>query len=186
MKVKVKIPINPFVKDLRSGATDLALMQKYGFQSAITLHKVIRNLLVSGTLSASEVKSRLPEGWKIWGRDSNSLLEQRKEVEITIRKAQRSVPFGRLCVDDSGDFCEYQIIDISEAGLKLRPIQAHVGETRQFKIHPKELDDVGAMSFSAECRWTDGSTAGFFITDITPNSLRELQKLIRLFTFEDF
>jgi hypothetical protein len=55
---------------------------------------------------------------------------------------------------------------------------------REFLIKPTHLEDVQTIAFVAECRWTDGTRAGFKITSISPPNMRELQKLIKIYSFE--
>jgi hypothetical protein len=162
-------------------------MEKYGVKSTLTFQKILRNLVSDGDIARSEIKDRLPEECKAWDRGmGESGVEKRSEVVIVIRKTTRNTPFGELYVDDSQEFCNYRVLDISEAGLKVSPIQTKVGDIKYFRINPKEFDDVQQVVFSAKCRWTDGMAAGFSITRITPGNLAELKKLIQMFTFEEF
>jgi hypothetical protein len=83
------------------------------------------------------------------------------------------------------------VTDVTEKGVGVRGIDAEVGETRTFVISADEFTLVGPFAFEATCRWVnrDGAEgdflAGFEITKISEDGLRELRNLIRALTFYD-
>jgi hypothetical protein len=188
---KRQVSVKDIVNDILDGLTDLELMTKYKILWAVDLYKVFNRLVMMGVIEKDEIKYRLPEGWKVkWkkeGPDPKPSGEEEKTTHLDARDAPRNRLFGSVEICDmTTHACSYglEIKDISEFGLMVSPIQIVKNDAREFLIKPTHLDDVQTISFVAECRWTDGTRAGFRITSISPANMRELQKLIRLFTFE--
>jgi hypothetical protein len=187
---KRQIPVKEIVNDILDGLTDLELMTKYKIPWATKLYKVFNRLIMMGILEKDEIIHRLPEGWKVkWKNEdptSKQILAGNPEP-IDARSAQRNKFFGSIEICDmTSHACSYglEIKDISELGLMVAPIKVLKNESREFLIKPRHLEDVKTISFLAECRWSDGIRAGFRIASISPANMRELQKLIKLFSFE--
>ena len=187
---KRQIPVKNIVNDILAGVTDLALMSKYDILWASDLYRVFNRLIMMGIVEKDEIKHRFPEGWKVkWKKEDSHpkpKLEE-KQTNIEARGTLRKRFFGSVEICDmTTHTCSYglQIKDISEFGLMVAPIKIVKNEAREFLIKPSHLEDVHTISLAAECRWTDGIRAGFKITSISPPNMRELQKLIELFSFE--
>ncbi len=187
---KRQIPVKNIVNDILAGLTDLALMSKYNILWASDLYRVFNRLIMMGIVEKDEIKYRLPEGWKVkWKKedsDPKPTLEE-KITNLDARDSPRKRFFGSVEICDmTTHSCSYglEINDISEFGLMVAPIKIVKNEAREFLIKPSHLEDVHTISLSAECRWTDGIRAGFKITNISPPNMKELQKLIEIFSFE--
>jgi hypothetical protein len=187
---KGQVPVKEIVIDIHDGLTDLELMTKYKIPWAADLYRVFNRLIMMGIVEKDEIKYRLPEGWKVkWKKgapDPKPNMEE-KIANLDARDAPRNKLFGTVEICDmTTHACSHglEIKDISEFGLMVAPIKIVRNELREFLIKPTHLEDVQTISFVAECRWTDGIRAGFKITSISPANMRELQKLIKLFSFE--
>ena len=182
--MKQQIPIKDISNDIiLEGMTDLQLMNKYNIPSALVLYKIFNRLVTLGNVELSELSDRFPAGWKVTPK------EEPKEPEVSdSREIPRYMLFGEIEICDTTGKCytNHKIKDISELGIRLSPIDTFVGDIREFRINPKFLEDVGIIEFTAECRWVNGSQAGFKITLISPSNMRELQKFIRLMCYEGF
>lgn len=185
-----QVPVKDIVNDIFDGLTDLELMTKYKISWAVDLHKVFNRLIMMGVVEKDEIKYRLPEGWKVkWKKEDPNPKPsiEEKITNLDAREAPRNKLFGSVEICDmTTHACSYglEIKDISEFGLMVAPIKSLKNDLREFLIKPTHLEDVQTISFVAECRWTDGTRAGFKITSISPSNMRELQKLIKLFSFE--
>jgi len=185
-----QVPVKDIVNDIFDGLTDLELMTKYKISWAVDLHKVFNRLILMGVVEKDELKYRLPEGWKVkWKKeDPNPKTNiEEKITNLDAREAPRNKLFGSVEICDmTTHACSYglEIKDISEFGLMVAPIKILKNDVREFLIKPTHLEDVQTISFVAECRWTDGTRAGFKITSISPPNMRELQKLIKIYSFE--
>jgi hypothetical protein len=187
---KRQVPVKDIVNDILDGLTDLELMTKYKILWATDLYRVFNRLIMMGIVEKDEIKYRLPEGWKVkWSKEdpAEKLEPEGKSNHLNARQAPRNRFFGCVEICDMTTHARsygLEIKDISEFGLMVAPIKIVKNELREFLIKPTHLEDVHAISFVAECRWTDGIRAGFKITSISPTNMRELQKLIKLFSFE--
>jgi hypothetical protein len=187
---KIQLPVKDMVNDILDGLTDLELMTKYKISWAVDLHKVFNRLIMMGVVEKDEIKYRLPEGWKVKWKKEDPNPKPNIEEKITnldAREAPRNKLFGSVEICDmTTHACSYglEIKDISEFGLMVAPIKILKNDLREFLIKPTHLEDVQTISFVAECRWTDGTRAGFKITSISPANMRELQKLIKIYSFE--
>jgi hypothetical protein len=187
---KTPVPVKDIVNDILDGLTDLELMTKYKISWAMDLHKVFNRLVMMGVVEKDEIKYRLPEGWKVkWKKDAPDPKTniEGKITNLDAREAPRNKLFGSVEICDmTTHACSYrlEIKDISEFGLMVAPIKILKNDVREFLIKPTHLEDVQTISFVAECRWTDGTRAGFKIINISPSHMKELQKLIKLFSFE--
>ena len=187
---KKRVPLNGIVNDIFVGMTDVELMTKYEIVWASDLYKVFKKLIKRGAVKKDEIKNRRPEKrkskWK--GEESDlRLVIQENATNFDARVAPRNKLFGSIEIFDMTTHrCSYgvEIKDISEFGLMIAPIKMVKNDIREFLIKPTHLEDVQTISFVAECRWTDGIRAGLKIASISPLNMRELQELIRLFSFE--
>ncbi len=187
---KRRVPLNGIVNDIFVGMTDVELMTKYEIVWASDLYKVFKKLIKRGVVKKDEIKNRRPEKrkskWKGEEPDLH-LLIQEKATNFDVRVAPRNKLFGSVEIFDmTTHLCSYgvEIKDVSEFGLMIAPIKMIKNDIREFLIKPTHLEDVKTISFLAECRWTDGIRAGLKISSISPLNMRELQELIRLFSFE--
>jgi hypothetical protein len=186
---KRRVPLNGIVNDIFVGMTDVELMTKYEIVWASDLYKVFKKLIKKGVVKKDEIKSRRPkQKLKSNRKDPDlQLVTQYEATNFDARVAAGNKLFGRIEICDmTNHACSYgvEIKDISQFGLMIAPIKMVKNDIREFLIKPTHLEDVQTISFLAECRWTDGIRAGLKISSISPLNMRELQELIRLFSFE--
>ena len=162
-----------FISDVFEGMTDLQLMVKYGLKSVVDLWKIFEHLATLGVVTQQELDKRFP-------------VETFTTHPQELRQTVRNKLFGKVEIYDEVNPLSYtmEILDISEAGVMIAPIEVVTHEIRKFVVRPKQLDDVNNISFTAQCRWTKENKAGFKIIEISPSNMRELQKFIKLFAFE--
>lgn len=171
MHPKRKIKARQFVHDLRLGMTNEELSKKYRL-SNIGLRKMFRRLVDGRFVGDEEVATRLK-----WIEESVTRVSSREERE--------RLSGSRFPIYDLYDTrAEYYVEDISEKGLQVLGINTNAGETRTFVVQGYAFDDIHSFSFDAECRWTKAesaegmSRAGFEITDISDDGMRELRALL--------
>jgi hypothetical protein len=183
--MKLQIPIKDFVNDLFGGFTDLDLMTKYQIFQAIDLYKVFNRLIMMGIVDISDLKERFPQGWKVkWKKEKPAPVKILPDP-FESRRVPRHKLYGKVEICDVDSCSEgLEIQDVSELGVMVAPVKVLKNDVRDFVIKPLHLEDVSMISFTAECRWTDGVRAGFRIIDISPTNQRELQKFIKMFSFE--
>jgi hypothetical protein len=183
------VQLNDIINDIFENRTDLELMEKYKIPWMTDLCKIFNHLVESGVVDENDIKNRMPKELNL-SKEKEKTESQDFVVtknRLNARDNQRYLLFGKIEICDmTAGTCQtgLEIKDISEFGLMVAPIKAVKNESKEFLIKPTHLDDVGLISFVAECRWTNGSKAGFKITKISPSHMRELQKFIKMFSFE--
>jgi len=169
------IKAKDIVNDLRSGMTNVELMEKYRL-SAKGLRSIFAKLTNAKAVNERELAGRVPL------------------VDDTVNLGQmRCLPrhylLFRLPVSDTNNLAtEGRVRDITERGLQTVGIPAKPGETKELRVQAGELVNVPTVVFEAECKWSRPETqngqcvAGFQISDISPESLAELRELIQALT----
>jgi hypothetical protein len=187
---KKRFPIRQIVNDIFDGLTDLELMTKYRIVWASDLYRLFNSLIMKGLVTKDEMRNRRPEKRKIESKREESdqrQVVQEKTTNLNARVASRNQLFGSIEIYDmTTDPHSYgiKLKDITESGLMIAPIKIAKNDVREFLIKPTHLEDVRPISVVAECRWTDGTKAGLRITDISDFDMKQLQELIRLFSFQ--
>jgi hypothetical protein len=172
---KRSIDTKDIVADIRSGATDGQLMEKYKLSSR-GLQRVFAKLVDSGSVMSADLSGR-----GISYHDSVTLKKLRGSI--------RALPILSVGIHER---INPQIIgrirDLSEVGVGVRGLEAEVGEAKTLVVVPDELLDIEPFSFEAKCRWSRAGgqaktcNAGFEITDISEGSFIQLQELLQLMT----
>lgn len=171
MAKKLKIRANDVVNDLRLGMSDSEIMTKYGLSPG-GLNRVFREILSSGIISAKEIFARYSSDGKRVFVDRRSLPRTSIEFALPI--------FDRACPETRG-----VVHDISEAGLRVRDIEAEADEVKTLVIHPEDLLTTPPVVVEARCRWMQkGKHAwrfdgGFQILNVVEGNLEELLILIQ-------
>ncbi len=190
MNRRLRIPVKAIVNDILEGRTDLELMTRYKISSAADLYRLFNRLIMMGVVEKDDIRHRLPEGWKVRWKREDFCSEAETQENCThpdAREAPRAKLFGNVEICDMTALSRsygIEIKDISELGLMVAPIKVRKNEAREFLIKPPHFEDVQSISLVANCRWTDGIRAGFRITRISPSSVKELQRLIKLYSFD--
>ncbi len=173
---KQKIRAALIIDDIRSGRTDIELMDKYGM-TAVALRGVFSKLVKASAITQAEIDGRIA---------SFSETVQIDKLSIT----PRNYIFFTIPIYDANDIAtEGVVTDISDEGLQIAGIPVAIGETKPFLIRSDEFADVFPFVFEATCRWInprgsdDDFSAGFEITSISAGGLQELEKLIEFLTF---
>ncbi|MDQ7784356.1 MAG: hypothetical protein RDU20_15830 [Desulfomonilaceae bacterium] len=201
MEVKRTIRAKDIVSDLRSGLTNLQLMDKYGLSSK-GLQSVFVKLVQAKALREGEFEGRpaaesprrgqreeakaLREG----GLDGRAALAD-DTVNLDQRRVlPRNFVVFRLPVYDNRDMTlEGHVRDITERGLQVAGIPSSVGDSKTLIIRPDEFADIYPFVIEVLCRWanpgkeTEPCVSGYEITEISEESKHELRKLVRVLTF---
>ncbi len=179
MPPKKRLKAKNLVNDIRGGVDDSLLMVKYGLSSK-GLQSVFRKLVTGNFIRKNELENR------------SELVEDTAEIDIhNKRQGKRFFPALRVPVtayDRMNSAQEGTIVDIAENGLGVRGIETDVAETKTFVIQVGALSEFDPFEFRAQCRWvkresfSGGALAGFEITDISKEGMRELRDLIERFS----
>jgi hypothetical protein len=162
-----------FIRDLRSGMTDIQLMAKYVVSDS-GLQKVYNKLLDARAISLEELAGRLlstspgPPG----GTEADRLA-LRHDVGFVLPVYNASDPETLGLVRN-----------ITEAGLGTQGLGVRLNESAQLVIPADEFFDMERLLFTAECRWVQSEgpdaeyLAGFEITSISKTDYENMRKLI--------
>ena len=168
------VRISEVVRDIRSGLTRQELMAKYHLTSR-GLSWICMNLISSGAISRQE----------IYGKPHSRIREQ---ASFMVRKSQRhNVNFYVPIYAASEPDVVGSIRDVSEHGLGTRGIKAEVGETKTLCIPGDSFGELGRAVLDGRCVWTGKDSnglylSGFEISEISNQSMQELQLLVKLTT----
>jgi hypothetical protein len=172
---KRRIDTKELVADIRSGVSDVELMEKYKLSSR-GLQRVFNKLVDSGSVTSADVSSR-----SISYHDSVTLKNVRGSI--------RALPILSVGIHERiNPKVIGRIRDLSEVGVGVRGLEAMVGESKNLVVVPDEFLEIEPFSFEGKCRWSrvggQGKTcnAGFKITDISESSFIQLQELLQLMT----
>ncbi len=178
MAEKRTIKAKDIVNDLRAGMTNAQLMEKYEL-SAKGLTSIFTKLVDAKAVKEGELTGRVP-----LAQDTVNLEQvrcfPRNYLMLTLPVCEADNPVA-----------EGHVRDITERGLQTAGITVKAGEVKKLLIQPDESADVDAFAFEANCMWSrldlegEQCVAGFRITDISEESLRELRRLIRALTLGD-
>ncbi len=178
MNVEQQKNVGEMVKDVHAKMIDSELMEKYHL-SVAELKSVLKHLVETKTLTPGELDRRpIMSDDSIDSESRRQLLRQRLAFLLPVYQSDAPEIRG-------------WVTDITEKGIGTTRIRAAAGEVKTYVIAPRRLKNVDQITFAAECRWnsTEGRDevpiAGFRITEISPDGLLQLRKLIRLITFGD-
>lgn len=178
MPPKRTIKAKEIVNDIRARMTDAELMAKYSL-SAKGLESIFKKLLKVKAVTRKELYGRFP------------FLDDTVNLD-NVRKIPRNFPAFPLPIYETANMhVEGSVRDITEKGLQVSGIEARPEETKEFVIRADEFQDIYPIVFQAVCRWTtngagtNGSVAGFEITDLSAEGTREIRNLIRSLTLRE-
>jgi hypothetical protein len=174
-RVPRRISAAQMAGDIRAGMTGFQLMAKYEL-SCNGLQVALDKLLQAKVLLASELPGELS-------------LRRSADSPEEVRTMGRSYLDFDLPIIEKGPVeIEGRVRDITEKGLGVIGIPGQVGEVKTFLIRHDNFVLINPFLFQAECRWIkEGdpqgkSLAGFLVTEILPEDLEELRKLVRIVT----
>jgi PilZ domain len=177
-------PAKEVLRDLRSGMSDTALMDKHGLSYG-ELRSLLKELFDSGTLLQSQPTEQSHPSELYLHAKHRSLSEanvglnkrdsRRQYLEFDLPVYEAELP------DNLGT-----LRDISEEGVGLVGVQAEINEIKTLVVLGDTFGEVAPFEFQARCCWIDGDkgekdwATGFRITDISDDDAYQLQKLLRL------
>jgi len=172
MSSKRQVSIREFLGDFRSGMMDYELMRKYRLSSK-GLQSAFQKLTNVGALTWNEIDNRPNSGdHTIFFRSTRIAARRHLVIPVPIY--------------EMGSYPESvgRVRDVTEQGLGISGIDAEVGDMKAFSIFPNEFVTVESFSFKAECRWIEKRVpgdmfGGFYITEISNESMEKLRRLIR-------
>ncbi|MFH1117491.1 MAG: ATP-binding protein [Pseudomonadota bacterium] len=179
MARKIKIKAGEVVKDIRSGMSDSDLLNKYGLKPE-GLNHVFREILNSRTISADEIFTRYSS------EDGTKVFEDRRSSQ------RHSIDFALPICDRARPDTRGMVHDISEAGLRVRDIEAWPDEVKILEIFPQDLLMTPPVAVEARCCWMRGGThtwrfdGGFQVLRVVEGNFEELLVLIRCLSADDF
>ena len=164
------ITVADFVRDVRSGATDIELMDKYDIDG-LALEKTFEKMVKAKALGQAEIDARIP------------VIDEPPEFRVTRELPRCTVYFPLPVYETENVAVEGLVNDITEKGVQIVGIEAEPGEIKTLLIKPDDFDQIYPFVFDAVCRWsraddmTGGCVAGFEIIEISTVGLIELRKL---------
>jgi hypothetical protein len=179
MEPKRKIKAKDIVSDIRSGMSDLQLMQKHRLSSK-GLQSVFRKLVEAKVIRPRELFNRAPTA----GDDT---------VDVTsIRLVPRDFVEVSLPICDADDPKNIgTITNVTEQGLGIRGIRVATGEIKTLVFFSDRLFPVGPFALQAQCRWVKNGNgsgqldSGFEITNISETSSQQLKKVVEWVALRD-
>lgn len=179
MQVKRKIDAKSIVNDIRTGLSNLELMEKYSLSSKGLL-SAFNKLIASQAMEEDELAERIPA------------FEDTVDINHA-REFPRCYPALGLPIYDKEDLgAEYQVVDLTEQGVQVVGIRAEVGVAKTLVINAEGIDErIKPCAFDAECRWVKvdqkkaRTIAGFEITNVSDKDLHVLRHIIKLLAFCD-
>ncbi len=170
---KRKIPASRIVKDIRSGMSSAELMEKYDLTER-GVQRVCRELLSARALAPEEYQPEIS-------------FQSTMVMRTNIRELERyHVDFDLPVYESSSPEIQGKVRDITEKGVGLVGIDSEAYETKTLVILGDYFGEISPFEFRADCRWSrrqppsNKCFAGFRITEISRESLRELKRLIQL------
>ena len=169
------VAVKGIVDDIRNGLTDFELMERYELIPS-ELRSVLDDLTALGALRKGELRERSP----FYDNPANRTRS---------RRWSRTYVRIWLPVYDSETWMMRGLVrDLYDNGFRAASLRSDIGEGSNLAIRAELVGDVKAFRFKAECRWVrkkekesaEYYLAGFEITEITDEALRELRKLIEI------
>ncbi len=174
---KRTIVVKDFVFDLRSGKSDLELMERYQLD-ARGLENALKKMVEVQALQPDEVSGHL-----------RTITERLDPPDR--RNARRNYVFFSFPIYDAKNLeVEGFVNDISELGLQIVGIQAAVGESKGLLIRADEFADIYPFVFDARCKWVNPQdpygdyVSGFEIISISRRGREELRNLIQMLSLD--
>jgi hypothetical protein len=170
-ELPLKISLREIVSDLQSGASRFELMERYGLNSK-GLYQLFKQLVEVGAIEPSALYSELASPYQTF------IPENARELR------RRPITFDLAVYEANNPKMAGKIRDITEKGIGTVGIEAVVGEVKHLVILLENFQGATPIFFEAECRWarmdpeTKKRLAGFRITDISPQFLEQLRRLM--------
>jgi len=169
------VRVRELLNDIRNDVSDFELMARYELLPS-ELQRAFEDLTSLGALRKGELKERSP-------------FYDNPENRTRTRRWSRTYVRIWLPLYDAETLAMRGLVrDISDNGFRAASLRSDVGEGTDFAIRAELVGDVRTFSFKAACRWVREKEkrsalyylAGFELTEITDEALRELRKLIEI------
>ena len=175
MSPKNEVAYDELLADIRAGAIDTELMEKYRL-SVRELRAALRELIDSGRLNVQDICHR-PAFW-----DETIDYEPRRGYPRLL------LAFVQRIHDEEHREKHGMVVDVTEQGMQIKGIEGTVGETKAFEVVPRRFTAVGPFRFTAQCVWTGTDSGdllpllGLRLTEISDEDRGRLRAFIRFIT----
>ncbi|MEW6112103.1 MAG: hypothetical protein AB1664_08225 [Thermodesulfobacteriota bacterium] len=166
------------IRDIKAGLTDAEIMEKYKL-SYKGLQSVFRKLVDAKLIRPSQLYGRSTEY-----EDTADIGDYRHMDRVYLEV--------NLPINELGSAEKVGLVrDLTERGICVKGLEASANESKTLVIQTDELFAVPQIVFQAHCRWAkkDGAidewSAGFEITEISPENLERFQEVLRLLSFSE-
>ena len=170
--IRRKVNIAAVLADIRAGMSKSALMEKYGL-SEETLQQATRKLLDA-------------RGIRPVSDGPETTIEEPLDFLATLEFARHKVNFEIPIYEANQPEIHGVVRDISEQSVSVAGIEANAGDVKTLVILSDEFGEFSSFEFKGVCLWSSASAedrdslAGFAISNISQDALRQLQKLLRV------
>jgi hypothetical protein len=169
---KRKISVTQVVRDIRSGASEQELREKYKI-APHRVAKLFKRIVATGVVGESELAERFP-------------AHKAAIFSIYQDRERRAVLAVQLIAYDITSSTIALVRDISETGLRVAGIDCSVDEERTFQVPMEPVMQVDPLLIVAKCKWVKArgkimkySTAGFEITALSERDGLVLKTLVQ-------
>ncbi len=175
MSLEQQISAREFIQDIRSGMTYADLIEKYKL-SPNRIHRIFRGLIDGQIMTIDELAgyyTLFDDAVQQSVQSVRLLFRHVVNFELPIYEKEKPKTLGT-------------VLDITEGGIRLKGIEAIMGDSKKLAIPANKFFDVGRVEFGAQCRWVNSEEStgqcigGFEITNISPEDSVELRKLVQL------
>jgi hypothetical protein len=170
-----RLNIVAILADIRAGMSKQELMKKYDL-SEYMMRQVGKKLLDA-------------RGKRTPSDGPDTLIEELPQFLETREFMRHEVDFELPIYEASQPQIQGRVRDISEEGVSVVGLEAHVGDIKTLVILGDELGGFSSFEFEGYCRWSVPDAAdrtyltAFARHKISEHDLKELRKLLRLITF---
>jgi hypothetical protein len=177
MTPRRRIPIEEIAADARSNMTDARIMEKYEI-SAAGLRDVLQKLFQVNLITNADLYRRA-----VFFEPETDIPNRRKSHRYYLTLL---LPVYEVSLPEVKGW----VTDVSEFGIGIRALAARPGDFLTLVVLPEKYAPTQEIVFDAECQWVESEeidaepTAGFQITEISPENLESLRALIRFVTVE--
>lgn len=172
-------PVNTqdIIEDIKSGLGDIPIMEKYQLSPAEYL-RVLDKLVAVRAIGETTTRQR-----------KRALKSKPIPETQSKRRVQRNYALFTITIHDADDLkVTGTLNDITEKGLQVSGIPAHIGGVRTFLVRSDVFTVFPPLLLTAVCKWTKPGeqwgdpVAGFEITGISQHDMQGLRSLINQLT----
>jgi hypothetical protein len=171
------------LQDLRSGMSDLDIMQNYGL-SYNDLRNLYKILFEDGLLNQVEESEQAEPIQKELKEETTP--QTSNPIQIDRRDSDRYQIYSEIPVRDVDQPNNQGVVyDVNETGMRLVGVEAEIDETKKLVVCDDVFGEVAPFELEARCRWVERNNGsadaitGFEITKISNEDLERLRELIQ-------